>query len=77
MKKYIITEDLLNHIRSLRMPLMLADKLFAIKPIEPLTDKLIESVVDSHTTDDAGFDIWCDGRAVARAIERHIIGESP
>ena len=43
---------------------------------EPLTDDEIAEIVDRHTTDDHGYDIWCDGKGVARAVERaHGIGE--
>ena len=44
---------------------------------QPLTDKEIDEIVDAHTTDDGqGYDIWCDGRGVARAIEaKHGIGD--
>jgi hypothetical protein len=44
---------------------------------QPLTDEQIEEIVDAHTSDDGqGYDIWCDGRGVARAIEAaHGIGE--
>mgnify|MGYP007091127411 CR=1 FL=1 len=43
---------------------------------KPLTGEQIEKIVDSNTTDDCGFDIYCDGRGVARAIESaHGIGE--
>jgi hypothetical protein len=39
---------------------------------QPLTDEQIEEIVDAHTSDDGqGYDIWCDGRGVARAIELH------
>ena len=45
---------------------------------EPLTDDEIAEIVDRHTTDDHGYDIWCDGKGVARAVERaHGIGEQP
>jgi hypothetical protein len=30
-----------------------------------LTDEQIENIVNRHTTDDAGYDIFCDGRGVA------------
>ena len=33
-----------------------------------LTDEEIELIVDAHTTDSGGFDIWCDGFGVARAV---------
>ena len=37
---------------------------------QPLTDEEVDEIVDAHTTDDGqGYDIWCDGRGVARAIE--------
>jgi hypothetical protein len=36
---------------------------------EPLTDAQIESIVDKFTTDDYGYDIWCNGKGVARAVE--------
>lgn len=39
------------------------------KPWQSLTDDQIETIVDLHTSDDAGYDIFCDGRGVARAIE--------
>ena len=33
-----------------------------------LTDEEIESVVDLQTSDDAGYDIFCDGESVAREV---------
>jgi hypothetical protein len=36
---------------------------------EPLTDAQIESIVDKSTTDEYGYDIWCNGKGVARAVE--------
>ena len=41
----------------------------AAKPWVSLTDEEIESIVDANTEDDAGFDIFCYGHGVARAIE--------
>ena len=34
-----------------------------------LTDEEVNKIVEAHTTDDHGYDIWCDGRSAARAIE--------
>ena len=34
-----------------------------------LTDEERAVIVEAHTTDDHGYDIWCDGDGVARAIE--------
>ena len=34
-----------------------------------LTDEEIEKIVDLNTEDDYGYDIWCNGRAVARDVE--------
>jgi hypothetical protein len=47
---------------------------FSIVPVAKrewvsLTDEQIETIVDLHTSDDAGYDIFCDGHGVARAIE--------
>jgi hypothetical protein len=43
---------------------------------QPLTDAQLNKIVDAHTTSDHGYDIWCDGRGVARAIEKaHDIGD--
>ena len=39
------------------------------KPWVGLTDEEIEKIVDLNTTDDAGYDIFCDGQDVAKAIE--------
>jgi len=33
-----------------------------------LTDDEIEKIVDLNTSDDGGFDIWCDGIAVAHIV---------
>ena len=33
-----------------------------------LTDDEIAVIVDNCTSDDNGYDIWCDGHAVARAV---------
>ena len=38
------------------------------KPWVGLTDDEIEKIVDLNTSDDGGFDIWCDGIAVARIV---------
>lgn len=34
-----------------------------------LTDEEIEAIVDLHTSDSQGYDIWCDGRCVAADVE--------
>ena len=49
------------------------DKVILRKPRHPviwigLTDDEIEKIVDLNTSDDGGFDIWCDGIAVARIV---------
>ena len=36
---------------------------------KPLTDEEIRKIVDENTEDDQGYDIWCNGVGVARAIE--------
>jgi hypothetical protein len=33
-----------------------------------LSDIEINKIVDLNTSDDGGFDIWCDGLAVARIV---------
>jgi hypothetical protein len=33
-----------------------------------LTEEEIEKIVNLNTSDDAGYDIFCDGRGVARAV---------
>ena len=38
------------------------------KPWVGLTNDEIEKIVDLNTSDDGGFDIWCDGIAVARIV---------
>ncbi len=38
------------------------------KPWQGLTDDEIKKIVDLNTSDDGGFDIWCDGIAVARIV---------
>ena len=38
------------------------------KPWVGLTDDEIEKIVDLNTSDDGGFDIWCDGIAVAHIV---------
>ena len=38
------------------------------KPWVGLTDDEIKKIVDLNTSDDGGFDIWCDGIAVARIV---------
>ena len=38
------------------------------KPWVWLTDDEIEKIVDLNTSDDGGFDIWCDGIAVAHIV---------
>ena len=34
-----------------------------------LTDDEIKAIVDLHTVDNQGYDIWCDGRGVADDVE--------
>lgn len=34
-----------------------------------LTKKDVDHIVNLHTSDDAGYDIWCNGTGVARAVE--------
>ena len=34
-----------------------------------LTDDEVKKIVDLNTEDDYGYDIWCNGRAVARDVE--------
>lgn len=34
-----------------------------------LTEKDVDHIVNLHTSDDAGYDIWCNGAGVARAVE--------
>ena len=38
------------------------------KPWVGLTDDEINKIVDLNTSDDGGFDIWCDGIAVASIV---------
>ena len=38
------------------------------RPWVGLTDDEIEKIVDLNTSDDGGFDIWCDGIAVAHIV---------
>ena len=38
------------------------------KPWVGLTDDEIKKIVDLNTSDDGGFDIWCDGIAVASIV---------
>jgi len=39
------------------------------KPWVGLTDAEIDKIVDAHTYDDFGYEIWTDGKALAQAIE--------
>jgi hypothetical protein len=41
----------------------------AQRPWFGLTDEEVAKIVDEQTTDNQGYDIWCDGQGVARAIE--------
>lgn len=34
-----------------------------------LTNEEIKEVIDTHTIDDQGFEIWCDGPKVIRAVQ--------
>ena len=34
-----------------------------------LTDEEVKKIVDKNTMDDYGYDIWCNGKAVARDVE--------
>jgi hypothetical protein len=38
------------------------------KPWVGLTDEEIEKIVDMNTSDDGGFDIFCDGHSIASAV---------
>lgn len=43
---------------------------------QPLTPEQVDEIVDTYTTSDHGYDIWTDGKAVARAVEKaHGIGD--
>lgn len=43
---------------------------------KPLTDVEINEIVDAYTEDSQGYDLWCNGKGVARAIEAaHGIGD--
>ena len=41
----------------------------AKRPWVRLTEEEIDTIVDANTTDDHGYDIWCDGDGVAREVE--------
>lgn len=45
------------------------DAMFAQRTLVGLTDEERAVIVEAHTTDDHGYDIWCDGDGVARATE--------
>lgn len=68
--KYIITQAQRDAVLSIPGYLNLKDEIAAIKPIEPLSDDDIDLM-------------WYEATAgrmhikLARAIERHIIGETP
>lgn len=70
MKKYLITQAMRDAILSIPGYQNLKDEIAVIKPIEPLSD------------DDINL-MWYEATAgrmhikLARAIERHIIGETP
>jgi hypothetical protein len=34
-----------------------------------LTDEEVKKIVDKNTSDDYGYDIWCNGKGVARDVE--------
>ena len=69
MKKYLITQTQLEYLTSVNSHI--ADELLeSLKPIEPLSDEDIDRM-------------WYEATAgrmhikLARAIERHILGETP
>ena len=37
-----------------------------------LTDEQVDEIVDAYTMDNLGYDIWTDGKAVARAVEAEL-----
>ena len=39
------------------------------RPWVGLTDEEIKEIIDKYTIDDHGFDIWCDGLGVVRAVD--------
>jgi len=34
-----------------------------------LTDEEVKEIIDKYTIDDHGFEIWCDGLGVIKAVE--------
>jgi len=83
MKKYLITQTQLDTLASLPMPRALAEELDSLKPIEPLTDVQIDEVLYAArcpelpaSTAFAGGQGYYD-YSIARAIEHHILGETP
>jgi hypothetical protein len=61
------TESVCALLRQAHDVLSLASYPFK-RPWIGLTDEEIEKIVDLNTSDDAGYDIFCDGRGVANAV---------
>ena len=69
-KRFLITETMLNTLQSLSMPRHLAEELEVLKPIEPLSDDDIDLMWYEATA--GQMHIKLD-----RAVVRHIFGEAP
>jgi hypothetical protein len=63
-----VTDDaLIEEVR--RRGFTIRDAQISQKRWVGLTDKQVKKIVDKNTTDDYGYDIWCNGKAVARDVE--------
>ena len=81
MKKYLITEAMLHKLQNLAMPRHLMEELDELKPIEPLDNPAIKTIMTANgfkTYPEVGDDLKPYCYAAVRAIERHILGgETP
>lgn len=39
------------------------------RPWVGLTDEEVKEIIDKYTIDEHGFDIWCDGLGVVKAVD--------
>ena len=78
MKKYILTQTQIDKLRSnWTLGATLENELDALKPIEPLS---VDAVWNSNEIMEINADLCADMTELmrlVRAIERHILGETP
>ena len=69
--KYLIRQEQLSKLQNLSMPRHLMEELDELKPIEPLSDEAIANAILEPVCCLTEYD-----REFARAVEKHILGET-